>query len=59
MGLLGLTATVVCSRVGADNNVITLFIQRNGPGFGPSNFVSFPSTCSWPISPNEMPHLAS
>jgi amino acid transporter len=32
MGLLGLTATGVCSMVGAGINVIPFMIQRNVPG---------------------------
>jgi amino acid transporter len=35
MGLLGLTATGVCSMVGAGINVIPFMIQRNVPGIGP------------------------
>ncbi|MGE0815910.1 MAG: APC family permease [Vicinamibacterales bacterium] len=34
MGLLGLTATGVCSMVGAGLNVIPFMIQRNVPGVG-------------------------
>ncbi|MGQ0734683.1 MAG: APC family permease [Acidobacteriota bacterium] len=34
MGLLGLTATGVCSMVGAGINVIPFMIQRNVPGIG-------------------------
>ncbi len=35
MGLLGLTATGVCSMVGAAINIIPVMIQRNVPGIGP------------------------
>jgi amino acid transporter len=35
MGLAGLTATGVCSMVGAGINVIPFMIQRNAPGIGP------------------------
>ena len=35
MGLAGLTATGVCSIVGAGVNVIPFMIQRNVPGIGP------------------------
>ncbi len=35
LGLLGLTATGVCSMVGAGINVIPFMIQRNVPGIGP------------------------
>jgi amino acid transporter len=35
MGLLGLTATGVCSMVGAGINVIPFMIQRSVPGIGP------------------------
>jgi len=35
MGLAGLTATGVCSMVGAGVNVIPFMIQRNVPGIGP------------------------
>jgi len=35
MGLLGLTATGICSMVGAAINVIPFMIQRNVPGIGP------------------------
>ena len=35
MGLLGLTATGICSMVGAGLNVIPFMIQRNVPGVGP------------------------
>jgi len=35
MGLLGLTATGICSMVGAGINVIPFMIQRNVPGIGP------------------------
>ncbi len=34
IGLLGLTATGVCSMVGAGINVIPFMIQRNVPGIG-------------------------
>src|SRR4026207_2267311 len=34
MGLAGLTATGVCSMVGAGINVIPFMIQRNVPGIG-------------------------
>ncbi len=35
LGLLGLTATGVCSMIGAGINVIPFMIQRNVPGIGP------------------------
>ena len=35
MGLLGLTATGICSMLGAAINVIPFMIQRNVPGIGP------------------------
>jgi len=35
MGLLGLTATGICSMIGAAINVIPFMIQRNVPGIGP------------------------
>src|SRR6185295_11143090 len=35
LGLAGLTATGVCSMVGAGINVIPFMIQRNVPGIGP------------------------
>jgi amino acid transporter len=35
MGLLGLTATGICSMVGAGLNVIPFMIQRSVPGVGP------------------------
>lgn len=35
MGLLGLTATGICSMVGAGLNVIPFMIQRSVPGIGP------------------------
>ena len=35
MGLAGLTATGVCSMIGAGINVIPFMIQRNVPGIGP------------------------
>jgi APA family basic amino acid/polyamine antiporter len=35
MGLLGLTATGVCSMIGAGINIIPIMIQRNVPGIGP------------------------
>ena len=41
MGLAGLTATGVCSMVGAGINVIPFMIQRNVPGIGPLVLESF------------------
>jgi basic amino acid/polyamine antiporter, APA family len=41
MGLLGLTATGICSMVGAGLNVIPFMIQRNVPGIGPNVLVAF------------------
>jgi amino acid transporter len=41
MGLLGLTATGICSMVGAGLNVIPFMIQRNVPGIGPSVLAAF------------------
>src|SRR2546426_8367721 len=41
MGLAGLTATGVCSMVGAGINVIPFMIQRNVPGIGPFVLESF------------------
>jgi APA family basic amino acid/polyamine antiporter len=41
MGLLGLTATGVCSMVGAGINVIPFMIQRHVPGIGPSVLPAF------------------
>ncbi len=35
MGLLGLTATGICSMMGAAINVVPIMIQRNVPGIGP------------------------
>lgn len=35
MGILGLTATGVCSMLGASINVVPFMIQRNVPGIGP------------------------
>ncbi|RQW03979.1 amino acid permease, partial [candidate division KSB1 bacterium] len=35
MGILGLTATGICSMLGAGINVIPFMIQRNVPGIGP------------------------
>lgn len=35
LGLLGLTATGICSMIGAAINVIPFMIQRNVPGIGP------------------------
>ena len=35
MGLLGLTATGICSMVGAGLNVLPFMIQRSVPGVGP------------------------
>ena len=35
MGLLALTATGVCSMLGASINVVPFMIQRNVPGIGP------------------------
>ncbi|MEK7729641.1 MAG: amino acid permease, partial [candidate division KSB1 bacterium] len=35
MGLLGLTATGICSMIGAAINIIPFMIQRNVPGIGP------------------------
>jgi basic amino acid/polyamine antiporter, APA family len=41
MGLLGLTATGICSMVGAGLNVIPFMIQRNVPGIGPNVLTAF------------------
>src|SRR5215212_5178939 len=41
MGLAGLTATGVCSMVGAGINVIPFMIQRNVPGIGPFVLAAF------------------
>ena len=41
MGLAGLTATGVCSMVGAGINVIPFMIQRNVPGIGPMVLEAF------------------
>ena len=41
MGLAGLTATGVCSMVGAGINVIPFMIQRNVPGIGPLVLAAF------------------
>lgn len=41
MGLLGLTATGICSMVGAGLNVIPFMIQRNVPGIGPNVLPAF------------------
>ncbi|MEW6320126.1 MAG: APC family permease [Acidobacteriota bacterium] len=41
MGLLGLTATGVCSMVGAGINVIPFMIQRNVPGIGGDVLAAF------------------
>jgi hypothetical protein len=41
MGLLGLTATGICSMVGAGLNVIPFMIQRNVPGIGPNVLAAF------------------
>ncbi len=35
LGLLGLTATGICSMMGAAINIIPIMIQRNVPGIGP------------------------
>lgn len=35
LGLLGLTATGICSMLGASINVVPFMIQRNVPGIGP------------------------
>ena len=35
MGLLALTATGICSMIGAAINVIPFMIQKNVPGIGP------------------------
>ena len=35
MGLMALTATGVCSMLGASINVVPFMIQRNVPGIGP------------------------
>ncbi len=35
LGLLGLTATGICSMIGASINVVPIMIQRNVPGIGP------------------------
>lgn len=41
MGLLGLTATGICSMVGAGLNVLPFMIQRNVPGIGPNVLPAF------------------
>ena len=41
IGLLGLTATGVCSMIGAGINVIPFMIQRNVPGIGPHVLAAF------------------
>ena len=41
MGLLGLTATGICSMVGAGLNVLPFMIQRNVPGIGPNVLTAF------------------
>ncbi|MEP7116228.1 MAG: amino acid permease [Acidobacteriota bacterium] len=41
MGLLGLTATGICSMVGAGLNVIPFMIQRHVPGIGPNVLIAF------------------
>lgn len=41
MGLAGLTATGVCSMIGAGINVIPFMIQRNVPGIGPLVLAAF------------------
>jgi len=41
MGLLGLTATGVCSMVGAAINIIPFMIQRSVPGIGPHVLYAF------------------
>ncbi len=41
MGLLGLTATGICSMVGAGLNVIPFMIQRSVPGIGPNVLPAF------------------
>lgn len=35
LGLLGLTATGICSMIGASINIVPIMIQRNVPGIGP------------------------
>ena len=35
LGLLALTATGICSMLGASINVVPFMIQRNVPGIGP------------------------
>jgi APA family basic amino acid/polyamine antiporter len=41
MGLLGLTATGICSMVGASIYVVPFMIQRNVPGIGPYVLTAF------------------
>jgi APA family basic amino acid/polyamine antiporter len=41
MGLLALTATGVCSMLGASINVVPFMIQRNVPGIGPYVLLAF------------------
>lgn len=41
MGLLALTATGVCSMLGASINVVPFMIQRNVPGIGPYVLTAF------------------
>jgi len=41
MGLLGLTATGVCSMIGAGINIIPFMIQRNVPGIGPNVLLAY------------------
>ncbi len=41
MGLLALTATGVCSMLGASINVVPFMIQRNVPGIGPNVLPAF------------------
>lgn len=41
MGLLALTATGVCSMLGASINVVPFMIQRNVPGIGPYVLAAF------------------
>src|SRR5574341_2254763 len=41
MGLLGLTATGICSMIGAAINVIPFMIHRTVPGIGPHVLAAF------------------
>ena len=41
LGLLGLTATGICSMLGAGINVVPFMIQRNVPGIGPNVLPAF------------------